>query len=77
MEKGEVFIPVEQDYGIIFWGLLFLMFILMVVGIIDLLRKDFKDNTERTFWLIAIIITFGLGSIFYFVKRNKLIKVVE
>ncbi len=69
------FSVIYPDYtGIIILGILMISLVFLLVGLIDIFLRDFKDNTERTFWLLAIIFTAGFATPFYVIKRKKLIK---
>lgn len=70
------FSVIHPDYtGVIILGISIISLILLLIGLIDLFIREFKDNTERIFWLIAIILTAGFATPFYLFKRRKLIKV--
>ncbi len=48
--------------------------LLLLVGLIDLITKNYRDNTERIFWLLAIVLTGGLATIFYLFRRKQIIQ---
>jgi hypothetical protein len=70
------FTVIYPDYSglIIILGILIASLIFLMIGLIDLFTRDFKDNSERIFWLIAIILTAGFATPFYLFKRRNLIK---
>lgn len=49
-------------FGIIFW----------VVMIVDVLKRDFKDDNERLTWILVVILTSWIGAaIYYFMVKSK------
>lgn len=66
---------INPDKSLLFWTV-WLVGISAVVGLaalLDLLLNNFKDQMKRIFWLVAIILTWGFASFFYFYRRNQLI----
>jgi len=59
---------------IFFDTIIVLSIILTPIGLIDLFRKEFKDNNQKFFVLLAILFTGALGTIIYFFYRDKFIK---
>jgi len=55
----------------IFIGLLFLTFGLWILALVDITRSKFKNSTMNTVWLLIIIFFPFIGSIIYFLLRNK------
>lgn len=69
------FSVIYLDYiGIIILGILMILLVFLLVGLIDIFLRDFKDNMERIFWLLVIIFIVGFVIFFYVIKRKKLIK---
>lgn len=69
------FSVIHPDYsGVVIMGILVISLLFLLIGLIDLFLRDFKDNTEKIFWLLAIILTAGFATPFYLIKRRKLIK---
>lgn len=61
-----------------FIGYLFLIHLVCLliglIALIDILTKNFHDKSDRLFWLVAVVLTFGFAGIFYFFQRRKLLK---
>lgn len=51
-------------------GFLFLTVLLAIAALLDLFGRQFADPLDRTFWLLAIILTGPIGSIFYLSRRK-------
>jgi len=56
---------------LLFIGGLGIKFIFIIIGIlwiwalVDLIKSDFKDNTNKIIWALVIIFTFPIGPVLY------------
>jgi len=51
--------------------LMFASFIVWAWAIIDILKSDFKDSTNKLIWLLVVIFLTVLGALLYFLFGRK------
>jgi hypothetical protein len=58
--------------GLIVWTIVILVsFIVLVIYLVDLLKGNFKDDSEKLTWLILIIFIPLVGSLLYLTIGRK------
>jgi len=58
--------------------LMFASFIVWAWAIIDILKSDFKDSTNKLIWLFVVIFLTVLGALLYFLfGRNQKVDPVD
>jgi low temperature requirement protein LtrA len=62
----------EMVVGFISMAVMLALFIFWVWALVDILKSDFKDNTNKIVWLLVIFLLNGFGAIlYYFIGRNQ------
>ena len=57
---------------LIFWIAFWVVgLILFIVALIDVLRRNFSNPSDKTLWIILIIVLYVLGPILYFIIGKK------
>ncbi len=71
-------IPILAALGIaeimIILFILIIPFGLVIYTIIDIVRSNFRDNNSRLLFLILVLFVPFIGSILYFILKNKYIE---
>jgi DMSO/TMAO reductase YedYZ heme-binding membrane subunit len=60
-----------EIFVIFFIILIPLTFVLWVIAIIDLIRRQFNDSTNKIIWALVILFVPFLGSILYLLAGKK------
>lgn len=55
--------------GILGFGLLGI--VLQIIAIIDILRSNFRNDTDKIIWLLVVIFLHLIGAILYFAIGNN------
>jgi hypothetical protein len=62
----------ETITGFISMLAMFALLIFWIWALIDILKSDFKDNTNKIIWLLVVFFLNGFGAIlYYFIGRNQ------
>ena len=71
---GMAFIAVFLVFTMIFAiiGLFVFLFIFWIYMIIDVAKRDFKEDSERVVWILVLVFLSWLGAlIYYFAVKNE------
>lgn len=70
METASEFTVQQPDFKLIIGTLIAFG---LLIALVDVLLREFKDSKQKMFWLSALVLTGGLTVPFYLLKRKDLL----
>ena len=57
-------------FGMGFFGFGLMIFILQIVAIVDIVRSNFRNDSDKLIWILVVLFLNILGAILYFAIGN-------